>query len=147
MRPCAYSREPSDGPGRCDLDRPQQEEIHELHAALCHGLADPSRIAILYELGLGTRNVGQLSVRLALPQPTVSRHLRVLRDRQLVTAHRQANLVWYELADDRVVAALDLLRAVLRDRLEARGVLAESLQAASGIPSVRRADDQSRETP
>lgn len=84
---------------------------------------------------------------LALPQPTVSRHLRVLRDRQLVTAHRQANLVWYELADDRVVAALDLLRAVLRDRLEARGVLAESLQAASGIPSVRRADDQSRETP
>ncbi|MFN2114856.1 MAG: ArsR/SmtB family transcription factor [Anaerolineae bacterium] len=109
------------------LDKPMREEINALHASLCSGLADPNRIAMLYALSAGSQNVTDLVRALEMPQSSVSRHLRVLRDRQLVTSERRGTMVYYELADSRVIDALDILRAVLRDRLESRGQLADAL--------------------
>ena len=101
--------------------------IDALHANLCSGIADPIRIALLYELAAGPRNVTDLVTALDLPQSSVSRHLRVLRDRQLVVARRQGTMMYYELEDCRVIDALDLLRAMLRSRLESRALLADVL--------------------
>jgi ArsR family transcriptional regulator len=56
-----------------------------------------------------------------MPQPLVSRHLKVLRERGMVLATRQGSSVLYSLGDLRLIEALDLLRAVLRDQLS-RGV-------------------------
>jgi ArsR family transcriptional regulator len=69
--------------------------------------------------------VNELADILALSQPTVSRHLKILRDRGLVCADRKGQLVYYKLQDWRVIQALDLLRAVLGARVEeqARTVL------------------------
>ncbi len=110
-----------------DAAKPLLEEILELHAKLCSGLADPIRIAILYELAQGPHNVGDLVNAMELPQSSVSRHLRILRDRQLVIAKRVGTSVYYELADREVIEALDMLRAVLRRRLKSRGELADAL--------------------
>lgn len=109
------------------MDKPHRDEINAMHANLCHGLADPSRIALLYELSTGAKNVSDLAAALEMPQSSVSRHLRVLRERQLVASRRQGTMVFYELADARVIDALELLRAMLRARLEARGQLAGAL--------------------
>jgi DNA-binding transcriptional ArsR family regulator len=108
-------------------DKPMMAEINALHAGLCSGVADPHRIALLYELSTGAKNVSDLVAALALPQSSVSRHLRILRDRQLVITRRQGTMVYYELADTRVIDALDLLRAILRARLESRALLADAL--------------------
>jgi DNA-binding transcriptional ArsR family regulator len=108
-------------------DKPQMAEINTLHASLCSGVADPIRIALLYEISTGPKNVTDLVAALGLPQSSVSRHLRILRDRQLVTSRRQGTMVYYELADGRVIDALDLLRAMLRARLESRALLADVL--------------------
>jgi len=108
-------------------EKPLMEEINALHANLCSGVADPSRIALLYELSTGPKNVTDLVGALGLPQSSVSRHLRILRDRQLVVTRRQGTMVYYDLADTRVIDALDLLRAMLRTRLEARALLADVL--------------------
>ena len=61
--------------------------------------------------------MGELTEMLEVRQPTVSHHLKVLRDRGLVTATREGNAMRYELRDRRVVEALDLLRAVMGDLL------------------------------
>ena len=45
-----------------------------------------------------------------LPQPTASRHLKLLRERSLVIAERDGTSVYYTLADPRVIDALDILR-------------------------------------
>ena len=47
-------------------------------------LAEPSRRAILTLLASGERSVGDLESALNLSQPSVSKHLRVLRDAGLV---------------------------------------------------------------
>jgi len=104
---------------------PLQQEVTQLHADICSALADPSRILILYALNEKNYTVNDLSNTLGIPQPTVSRHLKVLRDRNLVQAVRQGMNVEYHLADRRLIEALDLLRGVMRDRITHRANLVE----------------------
>jgi DNA-binding transcriptional ArsR family regulator len=94
-----------------------RQEITFLHAQVCQALADPKRILILYALADGPRRVTDLAEILSLPQPAVSHHLKVLRERGLVMANQEGTAIYYALADERVIQALDLLRDVLRARL------------------------------
>jgi DNA-binding transcriptional ArsR family regulator len=100
-----------------------ESEVLQLHAEICAGLADPSRIMILYALSDGSHNVTEICNVLDIPQPSVSRHLKILRERRMVTTERQGTVVQYSLADHRLVEALDLLRAVLRDGIAKRAEL------------------------
>ena len=104
-----------------------ETEVLQLHAEICAGLADPNRIMILYELSSGSKNVSELCENLNMPQPMASRHLKILRERGMVTFERRGTIVQYTLADDRLVEALDLLRAVLRDTLTKRAELADAI--------------------
>jgi DNA-binding transcriptional ArsR family regulator len=107
-----------------------EQEVNQLHSELCAGLADPKRLLILYALSQGALNVGEIAEKLKLPQPTASRHLKLLRERNLVIAEREGTSVYYRLADRRVIDALDILRAVLADQLHSQASLAQS---ASGL--------------
>ena len=109
------------------MDRTLIEEVNLLHAQMCQGLADPTRILILYSLADEPRYVTELAEMLGVRQPTVSHHLKVLRDRGLVIATREGNAVRYALRDLRVIQALDLLRAVMADVLAERAKLANAI--------------------
>ena len=109
------------------MTRPPESEINALHAEICQAIADPTRIMLLYSLAERPKNVGELAEELKLSQPNVSRHLRVLRERGMVTATRDGPNVVYSLADKRVIKALDLMRQVLADHLAQRAELAERL--------------------
>ncbi len=111
------------------MDTQLRSEIDRLHAQVCSGLADPNRILILYTLAETNLNVSDLAKAIDLPQSTVSRHLKVLRDRDMVTAHREGQSVYYTLSDDRIIQALDLLRAMLANALESRAALVKSAQS------------------
>jgi DNA-binding transcriptional ArsR family regulator len=54
-----------------------------------------------------------------------------LRDRGLVTATRLGSAVEYAIADDRLIEALDLLRAVLHDILAHRASLISEVYTAT----------------
>lgn len=116
------------------MNKTLEHEIDQLHAEICAGLAEPTRILILYELADGPRNVTELATNLKLNQPLVSRHLKVLRERGMVTARRVGATVEYQLGDRRLIEALDLLRAILRDSLTRRaeliGAFADNTNAA-----------------
>lgn len=103
------------------------EEVNLLHAQMCQGLADPTRILILYFLADHPRYVTELTEMLEVSQPTVSRHLKVLRNRGLVTATREGNMIHYALRDRRVIQALDLLREVMADVLAERAGLVDAI--------------------
>lgn len=115
------------------MDGRLREEVAQLHAQICSGLADPNRILILYALSEGPRNVGDLAELFELPQPTVSRHLKTLKERGLVCAQRDGQMVYYTLSDGRVIQALDLLRAVLGEQLENQVHLARSVSETLAI--------------
>jgi len=108
-----------------------KDEIHQLHAQLCNGLADPIRILILYSLADGAQHVNELTEKVNAPQPTISRHLKILRERGLVRSERDGQYIHYSLADERVIDALDLLRAVMADNFKKRGQLADAVARGS----------------
>lgn len=60
-------------------------------------LAEPRRREILDLLRTGERPVGELVERLALTQPTVSKHLKVLREAGLVDVRQDAQRRLYRL--------------------------------------------------
>lgn len=109
------------------MDEQLKREVNLLHANVCQALADAKRILILYALAESPKYVTELAEALDSPQSTVSRHLKVLRDRHLVTTERDGAVVRYSLADRRVIDALDSLRAVLVDTLAQQAELARGL--------------------
>jgi DNA-binding transcriptional ArsR family regulator len=60
-------------------------------------LAEPNRRAILSQLSASERSVGELMERLHLPQPSVSKHLKVLREAGFVDARVDAQRRVYRL--------------------------------------------------
>jgi len=103
------------------------QEISQLEADFCFALSDPTRILMLYALSGKPLNVTEITNELGIPQPTTSRHLKVLRERGLVHTTRQGTTITYHLSDDRLIQALDLLRSVMRDRLTRRASLVNEL--------------------
>jgi len=99
------------------MDQELKQELVILHEQICAALADPNRLQLLYVLAQGPIRVSELTEELDLPQSTVSRHLRVLRERGLVETERQGPSVFYSLADKRVIEAVELLRGILRNRV------------------------------
>lgn len=104
-----------------------QQEINRLHAHLCQGLADPTRILIIYTLKEGPQRVTDLAEALDLPQSTLSHHLKVLRERGLVDVERDGTAAYYSLADSRIIEALDMLREILADTLRQQAQLVQKV--------------------
>jgi ArsR family transcriptional regulator len=88
------------GPSVVDLD------------SLFKGFADPTRIRILSLLAAGELCVCDIVDILALPQPTVSRHLAYLRRAGLVEATREWKFAHYRLAEPANVVHGNLLGCV-----------------------------------
>ena len=104
-----------------------RQEISQLEADFCFALSDPTRILMLYALNEAPRNVTELTLELGITQPTASRHLKVMRERGLVQTVKQGTTVTYHIADTRLIQALDLLRAVMRERLAYQANLMEEV--------------------
>jgi DNA-binding transcriptional ArsR family regulator len=60
-------------------------------------IAEPNRRAILSLLASSELSVGEIERELGMPQPTVSKHLRVLREAGLVEAEVDAQRRLYRL--------------------------------------------------
>jgi DNA-binding transcriptional ArsR family regulator len=87
-------------------------------------LAEPNRRRILDLLRTGERSVGELVDSVAVGQPAVSKHLRVLREAGLVEAQIQAQRRVYRLRPDTLreiddwLAPYRALWSATLDRLE-----------------------------
>jgi len=60
-------------------------------------IAEPNRRAILSLLALSEQSVGEIERQLRMPQPTVSKHLRVLREAGFVESSVDAQRRVYRL--------------------------------------------------
>jgi DNA-binding transcriptional ArsR family regulator len=77
-------------------------------------LAEPTRRRILDELVDAEASVGMLVHTLALPQPTVSKHLRVLRDAGFVSCRREAQHRIYRVEPDQLRTVAEWLEPYRR---------------------------------
>ena len=76
-------------------------------------LAEPTRLRILGQLRGGERSVGELVDLLSVPQPAVSKHLKVLREAGFVSSRTAAQQRIYQI-EAKPLKALDAWLAPYR---------------------------------
>ena len=94
-------------------------QIYELHAGICHTLANPKRLEIIDKLRTRELSVTELTEALEISQSNLSQHLSVMRQRGIVTTRREGLNVFYRLSNSKITQACDLMRQVLLENLEA----------------------------
>jgi ArsR family transcriptional regulator len=93
------------GPDVPPLDPDAAHDLAEIFKAL----ADPTRVAIVNRLAAGEACcVCDLTDAFELAQPTVSHHLRILRDAGLVSSERRGTFAYYWLVPE----AMERMRGV-----------------------------------
>ena len=93
-------------------------------AAKFKALSDPVRLQLLSSIAShagGEACVCDVSAGVQVSQPTVSHHLRVLRDAGLLTSRREASWVYYAVVPE-ALAALSTLLSTGADSVAAVGV-------------------------
>lgn len=104
---------------RCCPPADVVQDDFESTAALLKAIADPYRLTMLATLAAATDEVCVCDFTDALPlnQPTVSHHLRILREAELVACERRGTWVYYRIAADARARITDALSLVFRPKV------------------------------
>lgn len=106
------------------------ESRYDLIAHRFHVLSEPVRLRLLQALKGESRTVGDLVDALQIPQPTISKHLKILKDAGLLARRQQGVTVYYSIADKEILQVCDVmcnsLQRALQEQLDqARSMLTE----------------------
>jgi len=106
------------------------DSLRQFKAEIFQALAHPTRIAIVDLLREGEVTAGAFSEHLGLEQANLSQHLGVLRARQIVTARRAGNQVFYSVRDPLIWKMLDLMRRYFQKQVGESMAMLEELEKA-----------------
>ncbi len=73
-------------------------------------LAHPTRLLIIHLLGQGERSVQELEKEVGVSQSSISQHLNLLKDKEILESRRAAQQVFYRLRDPRLLQLTALTR-------------------------------------
>lgn len=108
-----------------------QPQVRLIKAAFLKVLAHPTRLEILELLSAGERTVGQCAEALRMDQPSVSRHLAILKQGGLVTMRQEGLSVWYRVQDNEIADFLAKLTELLKNKLQIDAQLLKSVKIGS----------------
>lgn len=75
----------------------RNRSVTHLSAAAFQALADPTRRAVLNLLLQGSHSAGEIARSFPVSRPAISKHLRLLRQANLVRQHRRGRHRFYQL--------------------------------------------------
>jgi DNA-binding transcriptional ArsR family regulator len=122
--------------------------LSSMAVSLFEVVAEPHRRQILDALRARDRAVNDLVALLGLAQPTVSKHLKALRDAELVVVRPEAQRRWYQLRPERLQeldAWLEPYRRTWSDRLDALGAHLDHMEVSE--VEVSEVETREMETP
>ena len=96
------------GPSTAPLEVHERDQL----AAQFKALADPTRVAIINSLSAADEVcVCNLTASFELSQPTISHHLKILREAGLVESSRRGTWAYYRLVPEAIAALRGALGA------------------------------------
>jgi len=116
------------------LARPasRDQELYLRHAEMCKVLSHRTRLEVINMLRDGEMNVTELARRLNTTLGNLSQHLVMMRQRGILASRKEGNVVYYHLANPKMLKAFDILREVLFEQLEREGELVRGHSQGSG---------------
>ena len=94
------------------MDSPTLQDNAEAAAGLLKLLSHPSRLLVLCALVEREHTAGELEQLTGLGQSAISQHLARLRKADMVTTRREAQRIYYALAQPEVRAVLETLHSI-----------------------------------
>ena len=92
--------------------KPQKKENIEKAAGCLKVLAHPARLQIMCALRNGEQTVQDLEFLTGLRQTTLSQHLSLLKNRDVLASRREANFSFYRIANMRMVELFNLVQDI-----------------------------------
>ena len=86
-----------------------------------HVIKEPMRVRIILALAGGPKTVNELVAAISLKQPTISNHLRVLTDNNMVKRRREGRMAYYTLTSKKIARALEAIMRADAEMLATRG--------------------------
>lgn len=91
------------------LDVAEFEDRAIQAADFLKAMSNSRRLLVLCQLGSGELSVGELQHRVGLSQSAMSQHLAKLKEEGLVASRREAQTIYYRLADPTVIKIIEVL--------------------------------------
>jgi ArsR family transcriptional regulator len=94
-----------------------QDSLRIFKAEFFKALSHPARIKIIELLRAGELNVTELQEQLEIDASSVSQHLSVLRNKNIVDSRKAGTTVFYKVRDPEVFELLDIARRIFNNQL------------------------------
>ena len=94
-----------------------EDQIYTYHAEMCKVFSHPKRLELINALRDKEMSVSDLSQKLGLAPANLSQHLAMMRERRILVSRKEGNVVFYRIANPRLLQALDLLREILFEQI------------------------------
>lgn len=94
-----------------------EDQIYSYHAEMCKVFSHPKRLELIDLLREKEMSVGELSQRLGLATANLSQHLAMMRERHVLVTRKEGNVVYYRIANPKLLRAFDMLREILFEQI------------------------------
>jgi DNA-binding transcriptional ArsR family regulator len=97
----------------------KSDDYYEAHADFCSICGNANRLKVLDVLKSGeSYTVSELTESTGITQSTLSQHLKLMRDRGMVTRTKEGVNNYYRIKDERIVQGMLTIRQVVEDQIE-----------------------------
>lgn len=100
-----------------------EEQIYQYHAEMCKVFSHPKRLELINLLREKEMSVGDLSQKLGLAPANLSQHLAMMRERRILATRKEGNVVYYRIANPKLLRAFDMLREILFEQIRQEAAL------------------------
>ncbi len=94
-----------------------EEQIYAYHAEMCKVFSHAKRLELINSLRDKEMSAGELGERLGLSPANLSQHLTMMKERHILVSRKEGNVVYYRIANPRLIEACDLLREILFEQI------------------------------
>ena len=94
-----------------EMDERQCRLMADFFSAFCNR----TRLQMLCALQEGRKTVSELAEHANVSMANASQHLRVMREKGVVTTEKEAQFVYYTISDRRIIEGATLIRSALID--------------------------------
>ena len=119
---------------RASHRRTQQSEVYSRHAEMCKVFSSPIRLQILNTLREQEMSVSHLADRLGVAIGNLSQHLNMMKQRRVLVSRKDRNMVYYRLANPKMLKAFDLIREILFEQMQRESTLVRHFERAQARP-------------
>ena len=88
------------------------KELAERQAELCRLFGNTSRILIVWSLSSGELSVSEIADEVGTSLQNISQHLALLKEHGIVKARRDAQTIYYRIADNKLLSDCPILSKV-----------------------------------